>query len=138
MPAPRLYSLADAAQLLSPDGRITARTLRTEARKGRLKLIRLANKDFVTEEAIEAMVTNAIVPTSSLCQDADCQLDSISAEAVTTDRPSSSFSTDRKRLALEQALMSVEKLKRPCKPTSPKATGHQVVPISQGNFSSRK
>jgi hypothetical protein len=31
-------------------------TLRTEIRKGRLEVVRVANKDFVTDEAIDEMV----------------------------------------------------------------------------------
>lgn len=55
-PFPKLYRLADAVRVFFPDGGITARSLRTEARAGRLDIIRIANKDFVTAEAIQAML----------------------------------------------------------------------------------
>ena len=55
-PPPRLYRLSEAVKQFFPDGSITVRSLRTEARAGRLKVIRIANKDFVTAEAIHDML----------------------------------------------------------------------------------
>jgi hypothetical protein len=133
-----LLTLDEAAKLLSPSGRISARSLRTEARKGRLRLVRIAGKDFVTEESVNAMVTAATLTMRPPCHDADCQPDSTCAEVETTAPPSGSFSTERKRLALAQARMTVQQLKRPSKRISPKTTDPRVVPIDRPNSSSQK
>jgi hypothetical protein len=37
-------------------GQLTKSALRTEARKGNLEILRIANKDFVTRRAIQAMI----------------------------------------------------------------------------------
>jgi integrase len=51
-----VYSLKTAAQLLSPDGRLTEKSLRTMARQGKLRLHRVAGKDCCRAEDIEAML----------------------------------------------------------------------------------
>jgi hypothetical protein len=45
---------------------------------------------------------------------------------------------DRKRLALAQARMTAQELKKPSKNTSQKTTDHRVVPIRQKTCSSPK
>lgn len=47
-------TLAEACKLFF-GGRLTKSALRTEARKGNLEIIQIANKDFVTRNAIERM-----------------------------------------------------------------------------------
>src|SRR5262245_27645472 len=47
--------LKRAAQIAFPDGGMTASGLRREAKRGRLVIERIANKDFVTLRAIEEM-----------------------------------------------------------------------------------
>lgn len=47
--------LAEAARLFFR-GRLTKSALRTEAKKGNLELIRIANKDFVTRNGITRMI----------------------------------------------------------------------------------
>ncbi|MGV2110100.1 hypothetical protein ACQZ46_02355 [Agrobacterium salinitolerans] len=47
--------LAEAAVLFFR-GRLTKSALRTEARKGNLEIIRIANKDFVTRNGINRMI----------------------------------------------------------------------------------
>jgi hypothetical protein len=54
---PPVYRLAEAVALFFPAGSgITVKSLRNEARHGRLHIIKIANKDFVTAEAITAML----------------------------------------------------------------------------------
>ena len=136
---PRLFALQDAAQLLSPDGRLTARSLRTMARRGQLQLVRVAGKDFVTEAALNDMVASATIPVRPSCPDVaslpDC---TCAAVEKTTEAASGSFSMDRKRLALAQARMTAQELKKPSKNTSQKTTDHRVVPIRQKTCSSPK
>src|ERR1700751_4753168 len=47
--------LATAAKIAFPDGSMTASGLRSEAKKGRLVVERIANKDYTTLEAIARM-----------------------------------------------------------------------------------
>jgi hypothetical protein len=134
----KLLTLAEAAVMLN--GKLSARSLRRMAHQGKLHLIRIAGKDFTTEEFLNAMVAVATVTTvsSSVCLDADCQPDCTSAEAATTDPACGSFSTERKKLAQAQALMIAQELKKPSKRISQKTTGRRVVPIGQNNCSSRR
>jgi hypothetical protein len=135
---PKLLTLQEAAEMLN--GKLTARSLRRMAHQGRLRLIRIAGKDFTTEEFLNEMVAAATVTTvsSSTCPDADCQPDFTSAEAATTAPVSGSLSTERKKLAQAQALMIAQELKGPSKPISQKTTGHRVVRIDRANSSLRK
>lgn len=54
MSIPTLLTLQEAAAKLG--GAISPRALRTEARKGRLHLTRVAGKDFVTESDLQEMI----------------------------------------------------------------------------------
>jgi hypothetical protein len=55
--------LAVAAKLAFPDGSMTASGLRREAARGRLRIERIANKDFVTLAEIKRMRELCLVPT---------------------------------------------------------------------------
>lgn len=54
-------SLSKAAKLFF-HGELTKSSLRTEARKGNLEIIRIANKDFVTRNGIRRMIERCLVP----------------------------------------------------------------------------
>lgn len=54
--------LAVAAKLAFPDGSMTASGLRREAARGRLRIERIANKDFTTLQAIDEMRERCRVP----------------------------------------------------------------------------
>jgi hypothetical protein len=56
--------LSIAAKLAFPDGSMTASGLRREAARGRLRLERIANKDFVTLAEIKRMRELCRVPSS--------------------------------------------------------------------------
>jgi hypothetical protein len=87
----RLLTLAEAAALLSPSGELTARSLRTEARHGRLQLIRIAGRDYVTASALNEMVAASTVAPSTPCRDDASLPGSICAQVETTDpQPGSS------------------------------------------------
>lgn len=59
-----LVSLAEAARLFF-GGRLTKSALRTEAKRGKLEIIRIANRDFVTKSAIQRMIERcAVRPTA--------------------------------------------------------------------------
>lgn len=51
---PRLLTLKEAAERISPA--LTADSLRTEARRGRLHITRVAGKSFVTEADLREML----------------------------------------------------------------------------------
>src|SRR5262245_10586790 len=96
---PRLYSLQEAADLLSPSGKLTAKSLRTEARRGRLQLVRIAGKHFVTAESLAAMVTSASPPSRPPGHAPGNHPAFTSAEPEKTALPSGSSSTARLRAA---------------------------------------
>lgn len=64
--APLRLSLA--AKLAFPDGSMTASGLRREAARGRLRIERIANKDFVTLAEIKRMRELCLVPSSDQTQ----------------------------------------------------------------------
>jgi hypothetical protein len=135
---PRLLTLDEAAKRLNP--KLTAKALRTMARRGMLRLVEIAGKHFVTEESVTSMVAAATKPPEPSCRVVDCLPASTCAEGVPAraSAPGGSLSTDRVRLAQASASMSVNALKKRSRPTSPNATGHQLAPTNQGSFSSRK
>jgi hypothetical protein len=95
--------------------------------------VRLAGKLYVTEAALGAMVAAATVPARPPCPDDASQPGSISAEAATTEDQHGLLETERRKRAQAQALMSVQKLRQPCKNISPETIDPRVVPISRGN-----
>jgi len=52
--------LAAAVRVFFPHGGMTVSGLRSEARKGRLKVLKIANKSFVTKNAIDAMLQECV------------------------------------------------------------------------------
>ena len=85
--------LSRAAEIAFPGGGMTASGLRKEAAKGRLSIHRVANKDFVTLAAIDAML-------------ADCRVEPKRSQAVPR-RPVSASQT-----ALDSLLMNVKRQTR--------------------------
>ncbi|MBA8845889.1 hypothetical protein FHW02_003976 [Ochrobactrum sp. RH1CCR137] len=74
-----LISLAEAVEIFF-SGRLSKSSLRTEAAKGNLEIIRIANKDFVTRNGIRRMIERCrvkLTPTpeiSASVQNWVCQL----------------------------------------------------------------
>lgn|SRR5262245_46359220 len=131
----RLLTLKEAAAQLN--GKLTAASLRGMARQGKLQLTIIAGKHFVTPESLNAMLVNSTL-TRPQCPADDSQPDSISDPVATTEAPSGSSSTDRKRLAQAQAQMIVQRLKRPLKRTLRASTDRPVARIRPPNSSSRR
>lgn len=112
-----LFSLAEAARRHFPDGRITARSLRTEIGKGRLRATSIAGKLLVTDSDIQAMIEAArCAPAASRKAPA-----STSGTAPAAN-PSGSSETERARQAQAAALRTVQALTKRSKPTSPTST----------------
>src|SRR5262245_35914501 len=104
-PPPPLWTYRQAAQPIN----VPERTLRTEAKRGRLKITKLANRHYMTDAALSDMIEAATMPASSPpCPDAAFQPDSTSVEPEATAAQPGAFSTERKRLAQAAALMTVE------------------------------
>lgn len=113
-------------------GTITPATLRSEFAKGRLKLERIGRRDFVTRAAIREM--------RKKCQQVQPQKGRASGSdqpASGRDEPSSPPSGSSEtmgdlRVALDAALISVERLSKSSKPISRKSTGQRqanVIPL---------
>lgn len=102
MPEGELMTLSDAARWLDPSGAIKVRSLRTEAERGRLSIVSIAGKHFVTENALREMVekcrAKAKVP--------DCT--STSDQIVSRN---GSLETERTASAQAAARLTVEALK---------------------------
>jgi len=116
--------LATAAKLAFPDGSITAKSLRGEAKRGRLRITRIAGKDFTTLAAIKRMIEECHVPQSRPA--------STFANAPAAN-PSTSSSTVDARSALAAAQNAREKLKKLSPATSPTNTppnGATVIPLA--------
>lgn len=71
--------LSIAAKLAFPDGSMTASGLRREAARGRLRIERIANKDFVTLAEIKRMRELCRVPAGELVESAPINLSRSSA-----------------------------------------------------------
>ncbi|MEJ2125791.1 MAG: hypothetical protein P8Y47_13585 [Alphaproteobacteria bacterium] len=112
---PEIYRLSVAAKMFFPGGGITANSLRAEARAGRLEIIRIANKDFVTKDALLKMMEN--------CACRENQLRPASASDTRKGAPrSGQSSTAHAELALAAVRMTLQELSKPSKDTSPKNT----------------
>jgi hypothetical protein len=132
MSLPKVYRLDEAAALLGE--RVTVANLRTEIRAGRLQVVRIAGRFFVTESGLAAMLSAAAVPARSPpWPDADCQRACASDQPEKIEQPPGQSSTDRVSLALAAAQMTVRELKKRSSGTLPEATDRQVVRIGRVN-----
>ncbi len=115
------------AMLAFPDGSIGVSALRSEARRGRLAIWRVAGKDMTTLAEIERMVEQ--------CRVKQCLPVSGSSPPRTTEPRSGSSRTDDGELALASALQLAQRLKQSLQPTSPASTtrprSRNVVPIKR-------
>src|SRR5262245_59058736 len=118
--------LAQAADLFLPAGGVSVSTLRTEARKGRLNLERIAGRDFVTRRAIQNM--------RELCRIQQRDQGSISASAAAV-LPSGSSETERKKQALASARASASKLTERSATMCSPASGQTPAKVIRGEFS---
>lgn len=100
---PRLYRLSEAVRLFFPTGGITVKTLRTEARKGRLDLIKIGIKHFVTLEGLNEMLERCTRPAS--------ESRPAPAQAANHNGPSFAERGQRARAALEEIIRGAKKRK---------------------------
>jgi hypothetical protein len=111
-----------AAALQFPDGSMTASGLRREAKKGRLVIEKIANKDYTTLAAIEKM--------RELCRQQqegrDAGAGRRGAMSKEESPMSGSSSTEDVKRALSRARMTLEELSRSLKPASSASTQHPL------------
>lgn len=94
--------LADAIPIAFPHGGISVSALRREASRGRLKIFRIARKDFTTIASIEEMKSSCLVPAN--------QQDCGSGQQAKTERRSGSSSMEDGKSARAAAEMIVKRL----------------------------
>ena len=123
--------LADAVATAYPCGGMTVSGLRTEARKGRLVIERVAGKDFTTLAAIERMRVlcreQQPAPTCGSAPNAAI------AEAPSLTRPAGSLSTENINKALAAFTVTAEELSERLNATSASntATRRKRAPVIQ-------
>lgn len=112
-------TLKEACQIFFR-GRITPVTLRAEARRGRLTIMRVGRADFVTPQAMREMMTK--------CQDQPKELGSTSIQS----NANGSSETDRSQSALAAANQIGQALKKNSAPTSARSSNQspgKVIPL---------
>ena len=119
------YSLKQAIEKFFPNGPLTAASLRTEIRKGRLRPTRVAGKDLVTEADIAEMLERCAWPTPArvLVSTSDA------AKAASQRGPSL---TSRLKSAQAAANAIAQELRKPSPNISPKNT-RPPVPLRGGD-----
>lgn len=114
-----------AAKIAFPDGSIGLSSLRREARKGRLKIWRVANKDMTSLAEIERMLDRCLVQSG---------LPDYGCDPLRMDEPPlGSSSTTDASTALAAARMRVERLKGSSSSTSPSSTTARRAPSGDRN-----
>jgi len=112
-----LMTLSDAAVWLDPSGTLKASSLRTEAERGRLQLIKIAGKHFVTENALKEMVER-------------CQLhknhQDFGSESVKVERPFGSSKMAASNTSQAAAKQTAQALKMRLPNTSLQSGRHQT------------
>jgi hypothetical protein len=115
------YTLEEAAARFFPSGVVTKQSLRTEARKGRLRVTRIAGKDLVSERAIRAMLEACECPAERKAP--DCSSGGGSARL-----DSGSSSTANVRSAQAAALRTLQALSEHSKSISSASTARPQGP----------
>ena|SRR6516162_7334123 len=105
-----LLRLGVAAALEFPDGSMSAAGLRREAQHGRLKVWRIAGKDYTTKQALKEMRGQCVL---SNHQDSSC------GPPEKAERPCGSSKTASAKSAQVAAKVSAQKLKSRSRITSP-------------------
>jgi hypothetical protein len=118
------FTLEEAAARFFPNGVVTKQSLRTEARKGRLRVTRIAGKDLVTESAIRAMLEACSCPAEAKVRDYSCG-------SVSDRADSGSSSTANGKLAQAAALRTLMELSERSKTISSANTGRRQGPRSR-------
>lgn len=108
------YPLAELAERHG----YTLSELRTERRKGRLRVMRIAGKLRSTDSAIREM--------RRLCLEEQSLPDSTSGQPERTEPPSGSSSTEERKRAQDALRATVRELTKRSRTTSPKSTSRRA------------
>src|SRR6516164_7905259 len=100
--------LKKAAEIAFPAGGMTASGLRQEAKRGRLVIERIANKDFTTLRHIEEMREQC--RNELKARDCGCNQPEKTATETSSSKPSGSSATVRSSAALDAARAKLSKL----------------------------
>ena len=123
------YTLKEAAERFFPGGTMTVSGLRTEHRKKRLRIERVAGKDYVTASAISDMLKACVVQPK---EDDQCRVRESRPASISAPDPeplhTGSSSTERKSLAQERLHLTLQKLKKPSGTTSSNGTSRREGP----------
>ena len=106
------YTLQEAVDRFFPGGAITVRSLRTEIRKGRLRVTEVAGKYLVSERAIAEMLESC-----KLCLVQEKLPDSNSVAAASIGRQSGTSGMERIASAQAAAQLIFAAHKKPSEPT---------------------
>lgn len=117
-----VYPLKEAVDRFLPGGHWTVSSLRTEIRKGRLQVERIAGKIGVTESAIREM--------RQLCRDKPKDPASTSGPPDTTGKQPGLSSTEERKQAQDAAKATLKALRTGSRNTSRKNTSHQSKVVS--------
>jgi len=120
--------LSEAVRLFFPAGGVTVSALRTEARKGRLAIERIAGKDFVTKAAIDQMREK-------------CRVQAKARASISGDEkggiPSGTSEMEKMRLAQDAVKATASELKKRSRPTGRGGSGRTTASVIRGAFGSR-
>jgi hypothetical protein len=111
------FRLKDAIAIAFPMGGMTEKGLRREAKRGRLKVSRIAGKDFTTLRDIAEMMESCRVNSS---------LPAYGSESATVVRRSGSSKTAASNSSLARLSTNVERLKRRSPNTSAGSTSQTL------------
>lgn len=125
------YTLGEAVERFFPGGHITVRSLRTEIRKGRLRVTAVAGKFLVTEAAIAEMLETC------QCRVDEVHQDSTLGEGAHLASTSGTSEMERLESARVAANTTLAELKKPSRDTSP-ASMRRLVRFRRIGSSSTK
>jgi hypothetical protein len=136
MPGPDdLLRLDEAAKLGLPHARMPASSLRTEARKGRLAIYRVAGKDFTTLADIERMKILCRIQEKAPASGSNEQDET--ATASSSNAACGVSETDESKIALASARALTDKLLKMPSPNTSSPSGKSratatVIPLKSG------
>jgi hypothetical protein len=115
------YTLTEAVERFFPGGHITVRSLRTEIKKGRLRVSEVAGKFLVSESAIAEMLE-----ISQPCRADKSHQGSISVDESPRAKTLGSSETERLELARDAVRMTIAELGKASPVTLPINTNRSV------------
>jgi hypothetical protein len=126
------YTLQEAVDRFFPGGHITVRSLRTEIRKGRLRVTEVAGKFLVTERALVEMLEAC-----RRCPAPESHRGFISNDDDPRGAAPGLSETDRLKHAQDAARITIAELAKPSHVTLPQSTNRQARFRSRSSTSTK-